>query len=174
MTAPEGSRSDPSEESESKSPSIVQVIGPSDSGKTTLIEALVDRLAEHGRVATVKSIHHDVEFDTPGKDTHRHRAAGAETVVGVTPSTTFRIRERGKADPPREIDRLEEILDHLAREGYDVVLVEGFKAASLPSIVLGEASLVDDRTIAAGDSPDEINLPAVVEAILERTGAVNQ
>ncbi len=78
----------------------VCLAGPSDAGKTSLVEELVERLATDGRVATVKSIHHDIEIDTPGSDTHRHRTAGAETVVGITPTLTFDITTRGKRDPP--------------------------------------------------------------------------
>ncbi|MEY7849576.1 molybdopterin-guanine dinucleotide biosynthesis protein B [Natrarchaeobius sp. A-rgal3] len=82
---------------------VVRLVGSSDSGKTTLVESLVPRLTERDdRVATVKSIHHDVEIDTPGTDTYRHRAAGAETVVGITPELTFDVSTRGKRDlPPR-------------------------------------------------------------------------
>lgn len=148
---------------------VLQVIGPSDSGKTTLIERLLERLSGRLRVGTVKSIHHDVELDTPGKDTHRHRSAGADTVVGVTPSGTFQMQDRGKTDTETEIDRLEEILDRFVTDGYDVVLVEGFKSASYPSIVLAEEALVDDRTIAFGTDPDAIDLDAVVDLLGRQT-----
>ncbi|AGB37390.1 molybdopterin-guanine dinucleotide biosynthesis protein B [Natronococcus occultus] len=128
----------------------VCLAGPSDSGKTTLVEKLVPRLAEAGRVATVKSIHHDIEIDTPGADTHRHRTAGAETVVGVTPELTIDITARGKEEPPREPDAdyfettdselraLSRVLTRLDRRGYDVVLVEGFAEAPLPTILVGD------------------------------------
>ena len=112
----------------------VAVVGPSDAGKTTLIERLVERL--DGRVATVKSIHHDVEIDELRKDTYRHRRAGAETVVGITPSLTFTIRARGKDDAG---DPLPELLDGFRADGYDYVLVEGFSASSLPKVAVGGA-----------------------------------
>lgn len=120
---------------------VVCLAGPSDSGKTTLVERLVPRLADHGRVATVKSIHHDIEIDTPGADTHRHRTAGAETVVGVTPELTFDITARGKRDPPDrsdgdavlegeaddpELRALASTLQRLEERGYAFVVVEGF------------------------------------------------
>ena len=115
---------------------VVCIVGPSDSGKTSLVEDVVSRL--ECRVATVKSIHHDVEVDTPGKDTYRHRHAGAETVVGVTPERTFRITERGKRDAPDEATYLEATVDRLTGEGYDVVLVEGFHTSSYPKVLLGD------------------------------------
>ncbi|WP_339103830.1 molybdopterin-guanine dinucleotide biosynthesis protein B [Haloterrigena salinisoli] len=133
---------------------VVCLAGPSDSGKTTLVERLVPRLADHGRVATVKSIHHDIEIDTPGADTHRHRTAGAETVVGVTPELTFDISTRGKRDPPDrpdglgplegaadddpELRALASTLERLEDRGYAFVVVEGFAAAPLPTILVGD------------------------------------
>ncbi|MDQ2048988.1 molybdopterin-guanine dinucleotide biosynthesis protein B [Natronolimnohabitans sp. A-GB9] len=130
---------------------VVALSGPSDSGKTTLVERLVPRLADHGRVATVKSIHHDIEIDTPGADTHRHRTAGAETVVGITPELTFDISTHGKRDPPDRLDgtdvlaaddpeirALASTLERLERRGYAFVVVEGFSAAPLPTILVGD------------------------------------
>ena len=136
---------------------VVCLAGPSDAGKTTLVEALVPELAERGdRVATVKSIHHDVEIDDPGSDTHRHRTAGAETVVGITPELTFDVSTHGKREPPAlpdgvlggalreaacedpELRTLASTLVRLARRGYDTVVVEGFTDAPLPTIVVGD------------------------------------
>ncbi|MDF9746563.1 molybdopterin-guanine dinucleotide biosynthesis protein B [Natrinema salsiterrestre] len=143
----------------------VCVAGPSDSGKTSLVEELVSRLGADGRVATVKSIHHEVEIDTPGTDTHRHRTAGAETVVGITPELTFDIATRGKRNPhepdgdallesdDREIRALSRGLERLARRGYDTVLVEGFAQSPLPTILVGERdpSAVGGPVIGRGD-----------------------
>lgn len=125
---------------------VIRVVGHSGAGKTTLVERLVPVLADRGRVATVKSIHHDVEFDDPGTDTHRHRVAGAERVVGVTPSRTFSVESRGKGDAPSEADALARLLSDLHADGYDYVVVEGFSAASLPALVL------DDRDAGGEDA----------------------
>ncbi|ARS91372.1 molybdopterin-guanine dinucleotide biosynthesis protein B [Natrarchaeobaculum aegyptiacum] len=160
---------------------VVCLAGPSDSGKTTLVERLVPLLQEAGdRVASVKSIHHDIEIDTPGADTHRHRTAGAETVVGITPALTFDISTRGKRNPPEvsddaadsgpfanagdgceelddtertELQALEHTLTRLERRGYDVVLVEGFSAAPLPTIVVGEpgSASIGGDVVGTGD-----------------------
>ncbi|RKD97210.1 molybdopterin-guanine dinucleotide biosynthesis protein B [Halopiger aswanensis] len=163
---------------------VVCLAGPSDSGKTTLVEELVPRLAEDSRVATVKSIHHDIEIDTPGADTHRHRTAGAETVVGITPELTFDITTRGKRDPPdepgvnpfdleprtdldpserRELQALASTLERLERRGYDIVLVEGFSAAPLPTILVGDRSPADIGGPVIGRRDD--GLESLVEAI---------
>lgn len=150
----------------------VCLIGPSDSGKTTLVETLVPRLSDTARVATVKSIHHDIEIDTPGADTHRHRTAGAETVVGITPELTFDISTRGKRNPPTvaadrypfnyddpELRALASTLDRLAGRGYEIVLVEGFAKSGLPTILVGDRdpATVDGPIIGRGtDNPDTL------------------
>ena len=65
---------------------IVAVVGKSNSGKTTLIEKLIPELNKRGyRVATVKHHNHLLEIDTPGKDSWRHKQAGAQTTFISTP-----------------------------------------------------------------------------------------
>ncbi|MFB6070309.1 MAG: molybdopterin-guanine dinucleotide biosynthesis protein B [Halanaeroarchaeum sp.] len=123
---------------------VVTVAGYQDSGKTTLVERLVPALSSRGSVATVKSIHHDVEFDTPGKDTYRHRTAGADAVVGLTPSQTFSIAVDG-TDEDRDPDAsLERGLAHLGPKSYDYVVGEGFKRATVPTILVGD---IDDEAV---------------------------
>lgn len=142
---------------------VASVVGYQDSGKTTLIERLVPVLAADGPVATVKSIHHDVSVDSQGKDTHRHRTAGAETVVGVTPSRTFQITERGKDDGVS----IEAILADLVDEGYAYALVEGFKEADLPAILVGEieAEAVGGTVLARVSAPAETDLDALRDTV---------
>ena len=145
---------------------VVAISGYQDSGKTTLVERLVPALAEQGTVATVKSIHHDVDVDTPGKDTHRHRSAGADAVVGVTPSLTFQVTTDGTAgdrDPDASLDRA---LEHLDDE-YDFVVAEGFKAATVPTILVGdiEESAVAGSVLARVVEPREADVAALAERI---------
>ncbi len=113
---------------------VVGVAGRRNSGKTTLVEGLLGVIPEETSVATVKSIHHDVEFDTTGTDTHRHQQAGADTVIGLAPSKTATFRATGKADGVELTDQLET----LAEEGTDWVLVEGFKSVPIPTIIVGD------------------------------------
>ena len=113
---------------------VVSVAGYKDSGKTSLVESLLGALDEDTRAATVKSLHHDVEFDTPDTDTYRHRTAGADVVVGLTPSMTAEFRFEGKDDG---VD-VEAQLARLSGRDLDWVFVEGFKRASLPTIAVGE------------------------------------
>ncbi len=102
-------------------PPRLHVIGRKNSGKTTLIVELVRRLTECGlSVATIKHTHHAHELDVPGKDSHRHRTAGARAVaiVARTMVATFR---------PRNDEPTEQVYAALQRDfaDCDVVLVEG-------------------------------------------------
>lgn len=101
----------------------ILVSGPSNSGKTTLIEQLVPRLRACGlRVATVKHAHHGIELEPPGKDSWRHAQADAEAVALVSPGRTVWILHTPQELPMQEaVGRM---------EGWaDLVLVEGFKHA---------------------------------------------
>ena len=143
------------------------IVGPSDTGKTTLVESLVAELSAAGRVGTIKSIHHDIEIDTPGKDTHRHRTAGADTVVGLTPSLRFEITPGGKTAADSEVALLESTVDDLRAAGYDYVLIEGFHNASYPKLVVGDRP-VAPPVIARGP-PAAFDTPALATAMIEGT-----
>lgn len=143
------------------------IVGPSDAGKTTLIESLVAELAEAGRVGTIKSIHHDIEIDTPGKDTHRHRTAGADTVVGLTPSLRFEITPGGKAAADSEVALLESTVDDLRAAGYEYLLIEGFHNAPYPKLVVGDRAVAPP--IVACGPPAAFDAAALATAMTEGT-----
>jgi molybdopterin-guanine dinucleotide biosynthesis protein B len=136
----------------------VRVLGDSDAGKTTLIERLVPVLADRGRVATVKSIHHPVELDEEGKDTHRHRMAGAERVIGITPTLTADFKSQGKTDYENDGDALAGLLDDLDGRGYAYAVIEGFAGASPPAIVLGDDTITEEAVLLRADDPGSINI----------------
>ena len=146
---------------------VVSIAGPSGAGKTTLVETLVSAF-EDRRVATIKSIHHDIEPDTPGTDTHRHRIAGADTVVGITPDLTFEISRGGKGpdrdDTDAELAALRRTLERLAERGFDTVLVEGFSAAPLPTIRVGGDDEPDRNRIGTGEDSIETLRNAIEDA----------
>lgn len=99
------------------------IVGWKNAGKTTLVERIVGELTARGyRVSTVKHAHHEADVDEPGRDTYRHRAAGATETMLVTAKRWALMHEcRDEPEPP-----LEEIVRHLSP--VDLVVVEGFKA----------------------------------------------
>jgi molybdopterin-guanine dinucleotide biosynthesis protein B len=107
---------------------IISIVGKSDSGKTTLIEKLVPELTRRGyRVATVKHDMHGFEVDREGKDSWRHKKAGAHTVVLSSSQKLALIR-----DVERDLN-LEEIRDKLIQD-VDLILTEGYKKDVQPKI----------------------------------------
>jgi molybdopterin-guanine dinucleotide biosynthesis protein MobB len=112
-----------------RGPVTVGIAGWKNSGKTTLVTKLITTLTARGyRVATVKHSHHDLAPDEEGTDSARHRAAGAVEVAVVSPRQ-WRIGRTIHDEPEPAL------ADVLARLGAaDVVLVEGYKHASIPKI----------------------------------------
>ena len=107
---------------------IVSIVGTSDSGKTTLIEKLVPELVRRGyRVATIKHDVHGFDVDREGKDSWRHKQAGAHTVVISSPQKLALIRD---VDHDAELG---ELRDKYIQE-VDIILSEGFKRNSQPKI----------------------------------------
>jgi len=100
---------------------VYGVIGWKNSGKTSLMERLVAEITGRGfSVSTVKHVHHDVDLDQPGKDSHRHRSAGASEVVLASAHRFALMREHRGPEP-----ELPEILARMAP--VDLILVEGYK-----------------------------------------------
>ena len=109
-------------------PPIVSVVGKSKSGKTTLIEKLIQELKSRGyRVATIKHIPQGVSFDEPGKDSWRHLQAGSEATSFSSPDKIVLIK------PVAQAPTLDEIACLLG-EDYDIILTEGFKRGNAPKI----------------------------------------
>ena len=106
------------------------VAGWKNGGKTTLVERLVRELVGRGfRVSTVKHAHHGFDIDRPGRDSWRHRAAGAGQVLVASQRRWALMTElaEGAAEPP-----LAELVERLA--ATDLVLVEGYKRDRHPKI----------------------------------------
>jgi molybdopterin-guanine dinucleotide biosynthesis protein B len=114
---------------------VIGFAGFSGAGKTTLVERLIPVLKWKGqRVSVVKHAHHKFDIDHPGKDTYRHREAGAFEVVVGSDRRLALIRE---FEQPMELNvhQLIAELDH----GVDWVLVEGFKHSDLQKIEVWRA-----------------------------------
>ncbi len=103
--------------------------GWSGSGKTTLIEKLLPRFVGVGlRISLIKHAHHTFDVDQPGKDSYRHRHAGASEVLVTSSRRWVLMHElRGAVEPP-----FEEQLKRLSP--CDLVIVEGFKHAAIPKL----------------------------------------
>ncbi len=100
---------------------IYGIIGWKDSGKTSLMERLVTQITGRGfSVSTVKHVHHDVDLDRPGKDSYRHRVAGASEVVLASAHRFALMREHRGPEP-----ELPQILARMTP--VDLILVEGYK-----------------------------------------------
>jgi molybdopterin-guanine dinucleotide biosynthesis protein B len=109
--------------------------GWSGSGKTTLIEQLIPRFVKRGlRVSLIKHAHHTFDVDQPGKDSYRHRHAGATEVLVTSSRRWVLMHElRGAHEPA-----FDEQIRHLAP--CDLLLVEGFKHAPIPKLEVWRAA----------------------------------
>lgn len=114
---------------------VFGIAGWSGSGKTTLLERLIPELTGRGlSVSVIKHAHHGFDLDRPGKDSFRHREAGATQVLMLSGERWVLMHElRGRGEPT-----LEEQLALLAP--CDIVLIEGYKAASVPKIEIHRPS----------------------------------
>ncbi|WP_382156974.1 molybdopterin-guanine dinucleotide biosynthesis protein B [Hydrogenophaga sp. ANAO-22] len=142
---------------------VVGFAGYSGSGKTTLVEQLIPALQLRGqRVSVVKHAHHDFDIDHPGKDTWRHREAGAFEVLAASPRRLVIMRELQ--------DRVEHSVHSLIAElhpAVDWVLVEGFKDSDLAKVEVWREAHgkpvrypADDRIVAVvTDSPQALPAP---------------
>ncbi|MCG6953824.1 MAG: molybdopterin-guanine dinucleotide biosynthesis protein B [Betaproteobacteria bacterium] len=136
--------------------------GYSGSGKTTLIEQLIPCFVKQGlRVSLIKHAHHAFDVDQPGKDSYRHRHAGAGEVLVTSSRRWVLMHElRGEPEPSFEAQ-----LEHLSP--CDLLLVEGFKHAPIPKLevwraVTGEGLLhpSDPHIVAvASDQDIDTRLP---------------
>lgn len=160
------------------------VVGWKNAGKTGLMERLVAEITARGiTVSTVKHAHHSFDVDHPGKDSFRHRQAGASEVLLASGNRIALMQElRGAPEPP-----LAELLLQLS--SVDLVLIEGYKRDTHPKIEAfrGETGnpliAPDDPTIraVASDQALELDRPvfdlndtrAIADFILAQTGLVH-
>lgn len=129
------------------SPAIA-IVGRHNSGKTTLVVALVEELVARGLdVGTIKHHSHPgFEIDVPGKDSYRHRHAGASETIIASPDQLAIVKT---------LNDEAECADLVARmPGHDVVLVEGYRKSGLPTI----------EVMRSGNSADVAVAEAFVEA----------
>lgn len=149
---------------------VVGFAGYSGAGKTTLIEQLIPALKAQGlRVSVVKHAHHGFDIDHPGKDSWRHREAGAFEVVVASSRRLALVREYEAEQEPSVAMLVAEL-----RRDVDWVLVEGFKHDDIARIELRRAGdtrpprYPDDRRVQAiaSDAPTEL-IPAPLCTVLD-------
>ncbi|WP_439358160.1 molybdopterin-guanine dinucleotide biosynthesis protein B [Bradyrhizobium sp. DASA03007] len=143
---------------------VIGLAGWSGAGKTTLLTRLIPHFNAQGlRVSVIKHAHHQFDVDVPGKDSWRHREAGAAEVLVASSNRWALMHElRGAAEP-----RLPELLEKLS--AVDLVVVEGFKREPHRKIEVHRAAngkpllFPDDPGIAgiASDTAVETRLPTV-------------
>lgn len=141
---------------------IFGVIGWKNSGKTGLMERLVTEITTRGfTVSTVKHAHHSFDIDHPGRDSYRHRDAGAREVL-LTSGNRWALMHELRGEPEQ---KLADLLDKLSP--VDLVLIEGFKRDSHSKIECHRAATrngliaTEDKTVVAVASDEElaIDLP---------------
>jgi molybdopterin-guanine dinucleotide biosynthesis protein B len=159
-------------------PPVLALIGKPNCGKTTLIEKLIPALADEGvRVGTIKHHHGEIQMDTPGKDTWRHKQAGAQVVLLSSPVGLGLIQDTS-ADTP-----VEDLVSRYFQE-VDLVIAEGYKGSAFPKIEVFRSKIYDEplqdpaKTVIAMVSDVEIrpglpwfkydDIGSLVEFILEK------
>jgi molybdopterin-guanine dinucleotide biosynthesis protein B len=140
-------------------PPIISIIGKADSGKTTLIEKLIPEIKKRGyRVGTIKHAHHGFDIDQKGKDSWRHKEAGADMVLVSSPGKIAILKDENN-------DTLASLKKYF--DDMDIVIVEGYKRGNKPKIEVFRASIhreplflnYDNIIAIATDSDIDINLP---------------
>ena len=163
---------------------VFGVVGWKNNGKTTLVERLISQLTSMGyRVSSVKHAHHNVDIDEPGRDSYRHRAAGAKQTLLATEHRWALMREHREQDTP-ELEQLLPLFDPC-----DLVIVEGYKGAVHPKLEIVRhlnkeglladqipniVALVTDQPHLPIDLPqlDLNNIQQVTDFVLQHTGLV--
>jgi len=115
---------------------VMGVMGPSGSGKTTLLSDLIPILTKRGfTVSTVKHTHHGFDVDKPGKDSYRHREAGAQEVLLASANRWALLHEVGAEAEPNMVDLIAKMTP------VDILLIEGFKKHDFPKIEVFRPSI---------------------------------
>ncbi len=107
-------------------PPVISIVGRSQSGKTTLIEKLIPEFKRRGyTIGTIKHSHHNPDIDRSGKDSSRHKAAGADTVIFHSQGKIAMVRDDHAGD-------MDSLLGYF--KDVDLVITEGYKTGNKPKI----------------------------------------
>jgi len=143
---------------------IFGIAGYSGSGKTTLVEKLVPLFVANGiKISIIKHAHHNFDIDLPGKDSYRHRQAGASEIL-ISSSRRWALMHELRGEAELSLAQL------VKRVSFcDLLLIEGFKGESIPKLevyrkVLGEPLLFpEDKNVVAiaTDTSIESSIPVL-------------
>ncbi|MCK5261670.1 MAG: molybdopterin-guanine dinucleotide biosynthesis protein B [Thermoplasmatales archaeon] len=131
-------------------PAVFGFYGSSNTGKTTLIVKIIEKLTKEGyKVATIKKTDKKIDIDKKDKDTWKHGQAGARLVVlSSSHETDFIVKENMKID---------DIIQNISEMGYyDAIIVEGARDSSIPKIRLGDMEERDNTIGYYQDNFEEI------------------
>lgn len=141
----------------------VAIVGRHNSGKTTLVEKLIGELTARGRdIGSIKHHHRlGFEFDIPGKDSYRHRQAGATETVIAAPDQIARVRTMSAEVECAQIVQ--------TMPNHDLVIVEGYRKSGLPTIEIMRAGNAADEMVAecfiqAAEAGEELGIDFVQKA----------
>ncbi|WP_457553645.1 molybdopterin-guanine dinucleotide biosynthesis protein B [Desulfobacula sp.] len=124
-------------------PKIITIVGKSNSGKTTLLEKLIAHLTDKGyKIGSVKHVHDGFEMDKEGKDSWRHRKAGASATLVITENKVAIIKD----DTTSYIEKMTLYLSDM-----DIILAEGFKKQDLPKIEIFRTESVHKNPLCMKD-----------------------
>jgi len=138
----------------------VAFTGPSNSGKTTLIEKIARKLINEYKVAIIKNDPGDkAKFDVEGKDSYKFFQTGAEVVVTSPTRTTYFSHRR------KEIKDIADMIDD-----FDILLVEGLRTLPLPRIGVFRGEINEDyfpyiKAVAVDDSVDKSKIPENIDVL---------
>ena len=145
---------------------LLAIVGWSGTGKTSLLQQVIPILGDKGiRAGLIKHTHHQMDVDTPGKDSYLLRKAGASQVILASSERWALMCET----PEKQSINLPYLLSRMDHATLEVVLVEGFKDEPVPKIVLWRAGikggieeLLDEQVIAvASDQKLTLNVPVL-------------
>ena len=152
-----------------RTPPLIAIVGKSGSGKTTLVEKLVAHLSHSGyRVGTIKHSCHPHPMDMPGKDSWRHKQAGAKKAVFAGPSSVQLVMDADGLTEP-------EAIASQFMSDMDIVIVEGFKQTAVRKIAVirtpfseQELTVADRGLVAiATDATDDRRLKSIGVPLLD-------
>ncbi len=146
---------------ELKQPPLISVVGYSGAGKTTLMEKLIRELTRRGyRVGSIKHDVHGFEMDKPGKDSWRHKQAGASTTIISSPRQIGMVMDVDHDHSPDELKKF--------FNDADVILTEGYKKQNRPKVEIFRSEIHDEPLCKSDDNVIAVMSDVPVELEVRR------